>query len=63
MKKQQYVLCPGNIGSKQNKQWLDNLSKQKLIAVKGDLDSEGLNLNETIVVKFGKIKIGMINGY
>ena len=63
MKKQKYVLCPGNIGSKQNKQWLDSLSKQKLIAVKGDLDSEALNLNETIVFKFGKIKVGMINGY
>jgi len=63
MKKQKYVLCPGNIGSKHNKQWLDSLSKQKLIAVKGDLDSEALNLNETIVVKFGKIKVGMINGY
>lgn len=63
MKKQHHVLSAGNIGSKQNKQWLDGLSKNKLIAVKGDLDSEGLNLNETLVVKIGKIKVGMINGH
>lgn len=25
--KQNYVLCPGNIGSKRNKMWLDGLSK------------------------------------
>ena len=56
-------MCPGNLGSKANKLWLDSLTKQKLIAVKGDLDSEGLNLNETIVVKIGKIKVGMINGH
>lgn len=63
MTKQRYVLCPGNIGPKQNKQWLESLSKNNLIAVKGDLDSEGLNLNETVVIKIGKIKIGMMNGH
>lgn len=31
--------------------------------MKGEEDSEALNLNETSVVKIGKIKIGMINGY
>ena len=61
--KQNYVLCPGNIGSKQNKMWLDGLSKQKLVAVKGEEDSDALKLNDTSVIKVGKIKIGLINGY
>ena len=47
----QYVLCPGNIGSRETLEWLENLAsaKSQMHATRGDFD-EFPNLPETKTV-------------
>ena len=47
----QYVLSPGNVGSRETKEWLENLAAAKSMChiVRGDFD-ENPDLPETKVV-------------
>ena len=60
----QYVLCPGNVGSKGTQEWLENLAaaKSQCHVVKGDFD-ERPDLPDTKVVQIGNFKIGLIHGH
>ncbi len=57
----QHVLSLGNIGSKETYEWLKGLSNN-FHAVKGEIDDYP-NLPETMIVKVGDYKIGMIHGH
>ena len=60
----QYVLSPGNVGSRETIEWLENLAAAKSLAhiVKGEFD-ENPALPETKVVQIGNFKIGLIHGH
>ena len=69
-----YVLSPGNIGSRETLEWLQNLGSAKSNAhiVKGDFDEVELlsltivqvaGLPETKLVSIGNFKIGIIHGH
>ena len=75
--KMQYVLSPGNIGSKEVsiinltcniclkiQEWLESLAsaKSQMHAVKGEFD-DFANFPETKVVTIGNVKIGIIHGH
>jgi len=60
------VLSPGNIGSRETFEWLENLAsaKSQMHAVKGDFDIDmHKELPETKVVQIGNFKIGLIHGH
>ena len=60
----QYVICPGNVGSRETTEWLENLAAAKSMChmTRGDFD-ENPQLPETKVVKIGNFKIGIIHGH
>eukprot|EP00831_Metopus_contortus_P060371 TRINITY_DN5227_c0_g2_i5.p1 TRINITY_DN5227_c0_g2~~TRINITY_DN5227_c0_g2_i5.p1 ORF type:complete len:254 (-),score=58.83 TRINITY_DN5227_c0_g2_i5:147-908(-) len=60
----QYVLCTGNIGNKETKEWLETLgaNKHSAIFVRGDCD-EFPDVPESKVVKIGDFTIGIIHGH
>ena len=62
--KMQYVISPGNIGSKEVQEWLESLAsaKSQMHAVKGEFD-DFANFPETKVVTIGNVKIGIIHGH
>ena len=62
--KMQYVLSPGNIGSREMVEWLQNLAsaKSQTHIVRGDFDEQP-GLPDTKVVQIGNFKIGLIHGH
>ena len=58
--KMQHVLSLGNIGSKDNYNWLKSLSND-FHCVKGEFDD--INAPQKKVVQIGEFKIGMIHGH
>jgi len=59
--KVQYVLCTGNIGSKETTDWLKSLS-DNFVMVKGDYDDNN-NLPENKIIQIGKFKVGVVHGH
>ncbi len=62
--KMQYVLSPGNLGSKEVQEWLESLAaaKSQMHAVAGEFD-DFANFPETKVVTIGNVKIGIVHGH
>ena len=60
----QYVLSPGNIGSKEVQEWLESLAsaKSQMHCVRGEFD-DFANFPETKVVTIGNVKIGLVHGH
>jgi len=55
------VICTGNVGSKDQIDWLKSLS-DNFVMVKGDYD-ENPGLPESKVITIGKFKIGIVHGH
>ena len=67
-KKFHYVLCTGNIGNKENFEWIKSLcsNPNNVYVVKGESvinSADEKSLNETHTIKIGEFKISIINGY
>ncbi len=70
--KLQYVLCTGNIGNSESKQWLESLAPDKhaFVTVSGDCDPvlplaelQDGDAPDRNVVTIGAWKVGMIHGH